>query len=101
MANVSVYNMDGQQVGNIDLNDAVFGVEVNEHLLHKARVTVLANTENAIEEATAIVGKDVVILATNSAIRGNLTYIIFDTDKKIPQETLLALNDKFVKARMI
>ena len=65
------------------------------------RVTVLANTENAIEEATAIVGKDVVILATNSAIRGNLTYIIFDTDKKIPQETLLALNDKFVKARMI
>ena len=65
------------------------------------RVTVLANTTNAIEEATAIVGKDVTIISTNSAVRGDLTYIIFDTDKKVSQDTLLALNDKFVKARLI
>ena len=65
------------------------------------RVTVLANTANAIEEATAIVGKDVTIISTNSAVRGDLTYIIFDTDKKVSQDTLLALNDKFVKARLI
>ena len=50
MANVSVYNMDGQQVGNIDLNDAVFGVEVNEHLLHKARVTTLANSRQGTKK---------------------------------------------------
>ena len=43
MANVNVYNIDGNTVGTIDLNDAVFGVEVNEHLLHKARVTILSN----------------------------------------------------------
>ena len=65
------------------------------------RVTVLANTPNAIEEATAIVGKEVTIISTNSAVRGDLTYIIFDTDKKVSQDTLLALNDKFVKARLI
>ncbi len=65
------------------------------------RVTVLANTQNAIEEATAIVSKEVTIVSTNSAVRGDLTYIIFDTDKKVSQDTLLALNDKFVKARLI
>jgi len=65
------------------------------------RVTVLANTPNAIEEATAIVSKDATIVSTNSAVRGDLTYIIFDTDKKVSQDTLLALNDKFVKARLI
>ena len=50
MASVSVYNMDGQSVGNIDLNDAVFGVEVNEHLLHKARVTILANSRQGTQK---------------------------------------------------
>ena len=38
MANVSVYNMEGNEVGKMDLNDAVFGVEVNEHLVHMAVV---------------------------------------------------------------
>ena len=41
MANVSVYNIEGKEVGTIDLNDAVFGVEVNEHLLHMAVVNQL------------------------------------------------------------
>ena len=41
MANVSVYNIEGKEVGKIDLSDAVFGVEVNEHLVHMAVVTVL------------------------------------------------------------
>ena len=36
MANVSVFNMEGQEVGTIDLNDAIFGVEVNENLIHGA-----------------------------------------------------------------
>ena len=43
MANVSVYNIEGNEVGTIDLNDAVFGVEVNEHLVHMAVVSQLAN----------------------------------------------------------
>ena len=43
MANVSVYNMEGKEVGTIELNDAVFGVEVNEHLVHLAVVAQLAN----------------------------------------------------------
>ena len=38
MANVSVYNIEGKEVGTIDLNDAVFGVEVNDHLVHMAVV---------------------------------------------------------------
>ena len=36
MANVTVYNMEGKEVGTIELNDAVFGVEINEHLVHMA-----------------------------------------------------------------
>ena len=40
MATVSVYNMAGEEVGTIDLNDAIFGVEPNEHLLHKAVVEI-------------------------------------------------------------
>lgn len=43
MAKVAVLNMQGQQVEELELNDAVFGVEVNEHLLHRAVVTQLAN----------------------------------------------------------
>ena len=45
MANVSVYNMEGKEVGTIELNDAVFGVEVNEHLVHMAVVEQLARSE--------------------------------------------------------
>ena len=43
MANVSVYNMEGKEVGTIELNDSVFGVEINEHLVHMAVVQQLAN----------------------------------------------------------
>ena len=43
MSNVSVYNMEGNEVGTLELNDAVFGVEVNEHLVHMAVVRQLAN----------------------------------------------------------
>ncbi len=51
MANVSVYNMEGQEVGTIDLNDAVFGVEVNESLLHMAVVQQLANNRQGTQKA--------------------------------------------------
>ena len=50
MANVSVYNMEGKQIDTIELNDAVFGVEVNEHLVHMAVVQQLANNRPAAEE---------------------------------------------------
>ena len=43
MANVSVYNIEGKEVGSIELNDNIFGVEVNEHLVHMAVVAQLAN----------------------------------------------------------
>ena len=51
MAKVSVYNMDGKEVGTIDLNDAVFGVEVNEHLVHMAVVQQLANNRQGTQSA--------------------------------------------------
>ena len=51
MANVSVYNTDGQEVGKIELNDAVFGVEVNEHLVHMAVVAQLANKRQGTQKA--------------------------------------------------
>jgi len=51
MANVSVYNMDGKEVGTMDLNDAVFGVEVNEHLVHLAVVAQLANKRQGTQKA--------------------------------------------------
>ncbi len=51
MANVSVYNMEGKEVGKIDLNDAVFGVEVNEHLVHMAVVQHLANKRQGTQKA--------------------------------------------------
>ena len=51
MANVSVYNMEGQEVGTIELNDAVFGVEVNEHLVHMAVVAQLANKRQGTQKA--------------------------------------------------
>ena len=41
MANVSVFNMEGNEVGTIELNDAVFGVEINENLVHQAVVLQL------------------------------------------------------------
>ena len=51
MANVSVYNMEGKEVGTIELNDAVFGVEVNEHLVHMAVVQQLANKRQGTQKA--------------------------------------------------
>ena len=51
MANVSVYNIEGKEVGTIDLNDAVFGVEVNEHLVHMAVVSQLANNRQGTQKA--------------------------------------------------
>ena len=51
MAKVSVYNMEGNQVGEIELNDAVFGVEVNEHLVHMAVVNQLANKRQGTQSA--------------------------------------------------
>ena len=51
MANVSVYNMEGNEVGSMELNDAVFGVEVNEHLVHMAVVNQLANNRQGTQKA--------------------------------------------------
>ena len=51
MANVSVYNMEGKEVGTIELNDAIFGVEINEHLVHMAVVQQLANNRQGTQKA--------------------------------------------------
>ncbi len=51
MANVSVYNMEGKEVGKMELNDAVFGVKVNEHLVHMAVVQQLANKRQGTQKA--------------------------------------------------
>ena len=51
MANVSVYNIEGKEVGKIDLSDAVFGVEVNEHLVHMAVASQLANNRQGTQKA--------------------------------------------------
>ena len=51
MTNVSVYNIEGNEVGTLELNDAVFGVEVNEHLVHLAVVAQLAIKRQGTQEA--------------------------------------------------
>ena len=51
MANVAVYNMEGKEVGTLELNDAVFGVEVNEHLVHLAVLNQLANKRQGTQKA--------------------------------------------------
>ena len=51
MANVAVLNMEGKEVGTLELNDAVFGVEVNEHLVHMAVLQQLANNRQGTQKA--------------------------------------------------
>lgn len=51
MANVAIYNMEGNEVGSLELNDAVFGVEVNDHLVHMAVVQQLANNRQGTQKA--------------------------------------------------
>ena len=51
MANVAVFNMEGKEVGTLELNDAVFGVEINEHLVHMAVVALLANKRQGTQKA--------------------------------------------------
>ena len=51
MANVKVYNMSGAEVGEIELNDAVFGVEINEHVMHLAVKQYLANQRQGTQSA--------------------------------------------------
>ena len=51
MAKVSVYNMEGKEVESMELNDAIFGVEVNEHLVHMAVLQQLANNRQGTQKA--------------------------------------------------
>lgn len=51
MANVTVYNIEGKNVGTLELNDAVFGVEINDHLVHMAVVQQLANKRQGTQSA--------------------------------------------------
>lgn len=51
MANVVVYNMEGKEVGSLELNDAIFGVKINEHLVHMAVVQQLANNRQGTQKA--------------------------------------------------
>ena len=51
MAKVSIYNMEGSQIGEMELNDAVFGVAVNEHLVHMAVMQQLANNRQGTQSA--------------------------------------------------
>ena len=51
MANVAIYDMKGKEVGKMDLSDAVFGVEINEHLVHMAVVQQLANNRQGTQKA--------------------------------------------------
>ena len=51
MANVSVYNMEGKEVGTVELNDAVFGAKVNEHLVHMAVLQQLADNRQGTQKA--------------------------------------------------
>ncbi len=51
MANVKLYNIEGKEVGTVELNDAVFGVEINEHLVHMAVVSQLANKRQGTQSA--------------------------------------------------
>lgn len=51
MANVAIYNMEGSEVGTMELNDAIFGVKVNEHLVHQAVVRHLANRRQGTQKA--------------------------------------------------
>ena len=51
MAKVSVYNMEGQQVGELELNDEIFGVDVKNHLMHKSVVGQLANSRQGTQSA--------------------------------------------------
>ncbi|MCM1106092.1 MAG: 50S ribosomal protein L4 [Blautia sp.] len=51
MATVAVYNMEGNEVGSIELNDSIFGVEINEHLVHMAVLQQLANNRQGTQKA--------------------------------------------------
>lgn len=51
MANVSVYNIDGNEVGSVELNDTIFGVEINEHLIHMAVIRQMANKRQGTQSA--------------------------------------------------
>ena len=51
MANVAVYNMEGNEVGSLELSDAVFGAKINEHLVHMAVVQQLANNRQGTQKA--------------------------------------------------
>ena len=51
MANVNVYDMQGANVGSMELSDNVFGVEVNEHLMHLAVTAQLANKRQGTQKA--------------------------------------------------
>ena len=51
MAKVAVYNMEGKEVDSIELNDSIFGVEINEHLVHMAVLQQLANNRQGTQKA--------------------------------------------------
>ncbi len=70
MAKVAVYNMEGKEVGSMDLNDAVFGVEVNEHLVHMAVLQQLANNRQGNTESKKRVPKYAAVVENHGDRKG-------------------------------
>lgn len=69
---------------------------------NKNRITILANTENAVSEATkTVLNNNNSIIASASNVRGNLTYIIFDLENSASEDLLKALSKQFIKVRKI
>ena len=83
MANVTVYNMEGNEVGTMELNDAVFGVEINEHLVHLAVVRQLANNRQGTQKAK-----------TRSEVRGGVVFA------PVPRDYEVKMNKKERRAAL-
>ena len=86
MANVSVYNMEGKEVGTMELNDAVFGVEINEHLVHMAVLSQLANNRQGTQKANRSrktgFNKSTAVEGRRSCIRSGSERLLFQDEQE-------------------
>ena len=68
MASVAVYNIEGKEVDKLELNDSVFGVEINEHLVHMAVVGQLANGRQGTQRVPFMQDRDLHVLHSGPAV---------------------------------
>ena len=93
MAKVAVYNMEGKEVDSIELNDSIFGVEINEHLVHMAVLQQLANNRQGTQKAKTGIYTFSTVDRRRSCIRSGTKRLLIQAQQEREESCIKVCSD--------